>query len=74
MTPTAQYVLIGFGLFLVALMGLIVIAIAINNSLEVAAVFFCVLSGLGAMMLSTIFSAIDSQRKVDAAKQRDRQE
>jgi len=70
MTQTATYVLIGFGLFLLAIMGLIVILIAVNNSLEIAALFFCVLSGLGAMMMSTVFSALDSQRKVDLAKQR----
>ena len=70
MTQIATYVLIGFGLFLLAIMGLIVILIAVNNSLEIAALFFCVLSGLGATMMSTVFSALDSQRKVDLAKQR----
>jgi len=70
MTQIATYVLIGFGLFLLSIMGLIVILIAVNNSLEIAALFFCVLSGLGATMMSTVFSALDSQRKVDLAKQR----
>jgi len=70
MNQSTTNVLIGFGALLIILMLIIVAAIAINNSLGTAAIFLCVLSGLGATMLSSVFTAIDKQREFDRARER----
>jgi len=65
MTKTTVYVLVGFGVVLLAITALIFIAIVIRSSLSDALIFFAIMAGILFVGSSTIFSALDTQRLSD---------